>query len=108
MEDFCVRRRHQSKEPTMKCTRCGKENVDPVYPHTCTPLALVLAEKMKSYKLSSGYAWWCHKAGYELERLHDENEALRQTMAEALRWCPGGCHAQYLLKTALARAGENK
>jgi hypothetical protein len=118
----------------MKCARCGKENVDPVYPHTCTPLALVLAEKMKSYKLSSGYAWWCHKAGYELERLHAENEALqqalrteeaisfrrqlhevhaenealRQTMAEALRWCPGGCHAQYLLKTALARAGEKK
>jgi hypothetical protein len=40
--------------------------------------------------------------------LFAENEALRQTMAEALRWCPGGCHAQYLLKTALARAGENK
>ena len=64
----------------MKCTRCGKENVDPVYPHTCTPLALVLAEKMKSYKLSSGYAWWCHKAGYELERLHDEIEALQQAL----------------------------
>ena len=40
--------------------------------------------------------------------LFAENEALRQTMAEALRWCPDGCHAQYLLKTALARAGENK
>jgi hypothetical protein len=40
--------------------------------------------------------------------LFAENEALRQTMAEALRWCPGGCHAQYLLKTALARAGEKE
>lgn len=33
-----------------------------------------LAAKMKSYKLASGYAWHCHKAGDELLRL-DKIEA---------------------------------
>ena len=43
-----------------------------------------LAAKMKSYKLASGYAWHCHKAGDELRRLEAANaellEALRQLL----------------------------
>ena len=35
-----------------------------------------LAEKMKSYKLASGYAWHCHKAGDELLRLEAANAEL--------------------------------
>ena len=31
---------------------------------------------MKSYKLASGYAWHCHKAGDELRRLESANAEL--------------------------------
>jgi hypothetical protein len=40
------------------------------------PEALRLADKMSSYKLSSGYAWHCHKAAAELRRLHELNQEL--------------------------------
>jgi hypothetical protein len=67
----------------MKCKRCGKENVDPVYPHTCTPLALVLAEKIEranagvySQALYEEYT----ASARELRRLHFENEALQQAL----------------------------
>jgi hypothetical protein len=56
-----------------KCNRCGKENVDPVYPHTCTPLALVLADWIDQSDPMNGHI----KAAAELRRLHAENEALR-------------------------------
>ena len=41
------------------------------------PEALRLADKLSSYKLSSGYASYCHKAAAELRRQHAENERLR-------------------------------
>jgi hypothetical protein len=69
------------------------------------PLALALADQLEACWGNDGME---AQAAAELRRLQAENEALRQTMAEALRWCPDGCHAQYLLKTALARAGEKK
>jgi hypothetical protein len=73
------------------------------------PLALTLADKLEQqFPIGTAQGYLDGEAAAELRRLHAENEALRQTMAEALRWCPGGCHAQYLLKTALARAGEKK
>ena len=47
-----------------------------------------LAGKMKSYKLTSGYAWHCHKAGDELLRLEAANAellaALKGTTQELL------------------------
>ena len=71
----------------MKCKRCGKENVDPVYPHTCTPLALVLAEKIEranagvySQALYEEYT----ASARELRRLHFENEALREALQALL------------------------
>jgi predicted RNA-binding Zn ribbon-like protein len=68
----------------MKCKRCGKENVDPVYPHTCTlPSALALAEKIEranagvySQALYEEYT----ASARELRRLHYENEALQQAL----------------------------
>ena len=46
------------------------------------PEALRLADKLSSYKLSSGYASYCHKAAAELRRLHAENERLREENEE--------------------------
>ena len=39
-----------------------------------------LAAKMKSYKLASGYAWHCHKAGDELLRLEAANAELLESL----------------------------
>ena len=47
------------------------------------PEALRLADKLSSYKLSSGYASYCHKAAAELRRQHAENERLRELLTEA-------------------------
>jgi hypothetical protein len=41
------------------------------------PEALRLADKLSSYKLSSGYASYCHKAAAELRRQYAEIERLR-------------------------------
>ena len=48
------------------------------------PEALRLADKMSSYKLSSGYAWHCHKAAAELRRLHESNQELIAALKEML------------------------
>ena len=56
------------------CPRCGKTNLDPDYPHTCTPpRALVLAELIDKNLAGAGDA----EISTELRRLHAENEALR-------------------------------
>jgi hypothetical protein len=44
------------------------------------PEALRLADKLSSYKLSSGYASYCHKAATELRRQHAEIERLREAL----------------------------
>ena len=44
-----------------------------------------LAAKMKSYKLTSGYAWHCHKAGDELLRLEAANSELVEALLVAAR-----------------------
>jgi hypothetical protein len=124
-------------EDRMKCTRCGKENVDPVYPHTCTPLALVLAEKIERANAGvySQALYEEYTAAAELRRLHAENEALQQALRteeaisfrrqlhevqaenEALREAlksisSGGLHdfesAEEEARAALARAGEKE
>ena len=41
-----------------------------------------LAAKMKSYKLTSGYAWHCHKAGDELLRLEAANAELLAVLGD--------------------------
>ena len=41
-----------------------------------------LAAKMKSYKLTSGYAWHCHKAGDELLRLESANAELLDALVD--------------------------
>ena len=49
-----------------------------------------LAAKMKSYNLTSGYAWHCHKAGDELLRLEAANAELMESLsfyAEHARLC---------------------
>jgi hypothetical protein len=59
------------------CTRCGKQNVDPIFPHTCTPKALVLADTLdkSSYRAE-------REAAAELRRLHEEAEELRYDRKE--------------------------
>ena len=63
-----------------ECPRCGKQN--PAEIHTCTPRALVLADKLRQ-------KWWRWEgtagvvelqAEEELRRLHAENEELRRTI----------------------------
>jgi hypothetical protein len=49
------------------------------------PEALRLADKMSSYKLSSGYAWHCHKAAAELRRLHESNQELLAALEKLAR-----------------------
>jgi ABC-type transporter Mla subunit MlaD len=56
----------------MKCDRCGKD-VDPVYPHTCTPLALKLADQLL-YSAVIDH----HEAAAELRRLYEEVEGTTQ------------------------------
>ena len=76
----------------MKCARCGKEN--PAEIHTCTPLALTLADELDQ-------TWWRWKenpttelkAGAELRRLHTENEVLRSAITK-LHKAKGRYHTQ--------------
>ncbi len=65
----------------MKCPRCGKEN--PAEVHTCTPLALALAEMLDKVLAEPLEAATILAAAAELRRLHAENEALRQERARA-------------------------
>ena len=55
----------------MKCDRCGKENVDPVYPHTCTPpKALKLADALERLaNLEANELAECMDEAAELRRL---------------------------------------
>lgn len=39
-----------------------------------------LIERLRSYSLTSGYAWHCHKAADEMERLNAEIETLRAAL----------------------------
>ena len=54
---------------------------------TTQPEALRLADKMSSYKLSSGYAWHCHKAAAELRRLHEVNQELLAALESIAECC---------------------
>lgn len=60
-----------------KCPDCGKEN--PAEIHTCTPLALRLADELDADSNIIGY----DKHAAELRRLHTENEALKTVMVAA-------------------------
>jgi len=100
----------------VKCTRCGKEN--PADVHTCTPLALKLADELDADSNIIGY----DKHAEELRRLHAENEALREELKLAKTniadW--GSYASEYFqskhdlqgdldsIDRALARAGEVK
>lgn len=64
----------------MKCDRCGKM-VDAVYPHTCTPLALRLADALQAGADDPMWADHCEMSkrtaslsAAELRRLHAEVE----------------------------------
>ena len=78
-----------------------KQHGDTLSP-TEKPLALEIADELYRY----GSLNDVFECADELVRLHSENEALREAMVQALRWMVGDCHAQYLLKATLARAGE--
>jgi hypothetical protein len=77
----------------MKCDRCGKM-VDAVYPHTCTPLALRLANALQAGADDPMWADHCEMSkrtaslsAAELRRLHAVNEEL----LEALKWIERRC-----------------
>jgi hypothetical protein len=63
------------------------------------PEALRLADKLSSYKLSSGYASYCHKAAAELRRQYAEIERLREENEEMEVLCKA-------LQEAFVRAKE--
>jgi hypothetical protein len=93
----------------MKCNRCWKENVDPVYPHTCTaPLAIALVERLD---VPPGAPLFVDAAA-ELRRLHAENDALRgainKFVSEELMFGQRYTNAGQGLLDALARAGDVK
>lgn len=75
-----------------QCPRCGKQNVDPIYPHTCTPLALTLADALEQRNYPTEHSPEC-KAAAELRRLHAENETLRAD-AERYRWLRNEAYQQ--------------
>jgi hypothetical protein len=76
----------------MKCARCGKDN--PAEVHTCTPLALKLAEKLDAeVKRTVSLDILHNDAAIELQRLHAENEALRSTITK-LHKAKGRYHTQ--------------
>jgi hypothetical protein len=54
------------------CPRCGKDSLDPDFPHWCTPKALVLADALEA----THPAVWPYglEAAAELRRLHEENQ----------------------------------
>ena len=60
------------------CPRCGKTGLQPDSIHTCTPLALKLADWLDAH--ANGPVAVQHKAAAELRRLHAENEALRESL----------------------------
>jgi hypothetical protein len=63
------------------CTRCGKTNLDPEYPHTCTPPpALALADELYRYGTLNNP----NGAADELCRLYEENEAKDALLRQAL------------------------
>jgi hypothetical protein len=88
----------------MKCQRCGKEN--PAEIHTCTPLALKLADELDADSNIIGY----DKHAEELRRLHAENEALREALEKLARLGNGDQYGNSIgneiARAALARAGE--
>ena len=95
----------------MKCARCGKEN--PAEIHTCTPLALKLADKLEAeVKRTVSLDILHNDAAIELQRLHAENEALLGALKDM---CKGFHHlddsdfpALARARDVIARAGESK
>jgi ElaB/YqjD/DUF883 family membrane-anchored ribosome-binding protein len=55
------------------CPRCGKTNVDPVFPHTCTPRVVLLADELERHL---GEFETAVRAAEELCRLHAEVKEL--------------------------------
>ena len=81
------------------CPRCGKEN--PAEIHTCTPLALKLADALEN----GTYLLWVERdaTAAELRRLHEENEALRGMSFDTKR-SPAD---EALLRRALEMLNDN-
>jgi hypothetical protein len=59
----------------MKCDRCGTDN--PAEVHTCSPLALKLADQLDMVLVMPLEAAAVTEAAAELRRLHAENDELR-------------------------------
>ena len=73
---------------------------------TQQPEALRLADKMSSFTLRRGYAWYCHKAADELRRLHVV-EKQRDDLLEALKELdakPGFPSSWLKARAAIAKA----
>jgi hypothetical protein len=69
------------------CTRCGKPYLGTDGIHTCTPKALVLADKLEHQVYHGSYDWervepMMLQAAAELRRLHEEAEELRYDRKE--------------------------
>ena len=63
------------------CQTCGKTGLQPDSIHTCTPLALRLADALDRMSLSTK---WDKQAATELRRLHAQVEAKDTLLRQAL------------------------
>lgn len=63
------------------CARCGNQN--PADIHTCTPLALKLADWLDAH--ANGPMAVQHQAAAELRGLHAENEQLKAVLRRVIR-----------------------
>ena len=69
--------------------------------------ALKLADKLSSYSLRSGYAWWCHKAAAELRRLHADSEIMSRAYGLAIVECHAKAAEIERLRSCLKQANSN-
>ena len=85
----------QTKPMGVSCPRCGKTGLQPDAIHTCTPLALKLADWLDAH--ANGPVAVQHKAAAELRRLHAANAELLGTLKHArdlvAEW--GACASAY-------------
>ena len=96
-----------------KCSRCGKEN--PAEAHTCTPVALRLADALDRQEISFGgmapvIAAELRRLFQENENLHVENRRLIDRL-ETIRvpiGVPVGAGGYLTLTAAIQKAGETK
>ena len=87
-----------------KCARCGETN--PAEIHTCTPIALRLADEFDGGAPIAHTSQWKEEAADELRRLHALNEGMADVLREALVVYEAKQWNTSRIRAALAKAKE--